>query len=426
MKPRFLLPIVLLIAMLQGCGGGGGSGDDEKSTSAVRLINATTEYASLDGYVSDTKVMSAVTSFAASGYVSPDAGSNTFKLKATGSSTSSAQTTVTLTQDTYYSLLAYVSGDTLQILTMTEAESAPASGYAKLKTLNASAEAGAVDVYLTGVAEDIANATAIAASVSGTSGAFVDVGAGTYRVRVTGAGDKSDIRLDIPSVSIGDQKVLNLLLTTTGGGVLVHGTLITQQGTVTAYKNTAARVRLVADVAATGTVTATANGVSLAASLKSPVVGSYALVTAGSLSMTASVNGATVAVPELTATAGDDLTLLVMGDAAAPTFALISDNNRPASSGYAKVRLLNGVNGSTGPITMTIDYGAVASNVASGGASTATSVSSGTGYRVEATSSASSASLFVQSDVSLQTGKVYTLFMLGDDGAPVGILRRDR
>jgi hypothetical protein len=424
-KSRFLLPIALLIAVLQGCGGGGGS-DDEKSTSAVRLVNATTEYSSLDGYVSDTKVISAVTSFAASGYVSPDEGSNTFKLKATGSSTSSAQTTVTLTKDTYYSLLAYVSGDTLQILTLTEAESTPASGYAKLKTLNASTEAGAVDVYLTGVGEDIANATAIAGSVSGTSGAFVDVGAGTYRVRVTGAGDKSDIRLDIPSVSIGDQKVLNLLLTTTGGGVLVHGTLITQQGTVTAYKNTAARVRLVADVAANGTVTASANGVSLAASLKSPVVGSYALVTAGSLSMTASVNGATVTVPDLTATAGDDLTLLVMGSAAAPTFTLIGDNNRPASSGYAKVRLLNGVNGSTGPITMTIDYGAVASNVASGGASTTTSVSSGTGYRVEATSSASSASLFVQTDVSLQTSKVYTLFMLGDDGAPVGILRRDR
>ena len=94
------------------------------------------------------------------------------------------------------------------------------------------------------------------------------------RIRVTGSGDKTDLRLDLPAVTLADQQITTLVLTATPGGVLVHGLSIDQQGGVTARRNPSARVRLVAGANANGSVAATANGVTLSSALQSPAIGS--------------------------------------------------------------------------------------------------------------------------------------------------------
>ena len=57
---------------------------------------------------------------------------------------------------------------------------------------------------------------------------------GTYRIRVTGAGNTADLRLDIPSFSLTSQEVATVLLTPTTGGTLVNGAVLSQQGAYTA------------------------------------------------------------------------------------------------------------------------------------------------------------------------------------------------
>jgi hypothetical protein len=219
-----------------------------------------------------------------------------------------------------------------------------------------------------------------------------------------------------------------LILTSTTGGVLVDGWLVTQKGAVTAKRNVSARVRVAANIAANGSITASANGVSLGSTLRSPVVGSYTLVPAGTLSLSVSVNGNTVNVGslDLNATAGADLTLLAVGGSASPQFLLLSDDNRVPLSGKAKLRLVNGVNGLDDNVSLTADYDLVALNVIPGAASTAGSVNSGTISRLEVDSSQANTSLYLATGVSVQSQGVYSLFMLGDNPAPVGILRRDR
>ena len=427
MKLSVMLSSLALVLVLAGCGGIGNNSD----TGSIRLINATTDYSALDLYVADTKVLASTGSFTGSDFVSVDSGSSqTFKLTQAGSTTAAYQTTsASVTKDVTYSLVAYVTNSTLQMLTITESQSEPASGNGQIRVLNTSAEVGAVDIYAVATDADLTGASPIASSVTtSASSGYVDVSKGTYRLVVTAYQDKSDIRLDIPSFTLADKQIVNLVLTKTSGGVLANAMAIVQGGSVTAYKNSSARMRLVANVASSGVVTATVNGVTLGSAMTSPAVNSaYSLVPMGSLAISATVNGSSVTAPtSLVAAAGADITLLVMGSASAPSFVAISDDNTLATSGYSKIRLLNAVNDFSGGLTLTVDYSDVASGVTSGSASAAQKVSSGTGINVAVAASGSSSTLWSNADDSLASGSVYTIFMLGDGTAPVGFQKKDR
>ena len=139
--------------------------------------------------------------------------------------------------------------------------------------------------------------------------------------------------------------------------------------------------------------------------------------------MSVVVNGTTFNVPNLNAAAGADLTLLAVGTAASPQFFLLSDDNRLPLSGRAKLRLVNGVNGLAGNISLTADANLVAQNVALGTASTAaTVVTTGNISQLQVNPPLSSPSI----GLTLQSQGVYSVFMLGDNAAPVEIVRADR
>jgi hypothetical protein len=415
---------VLSLPLLHACGGGD---DDESGDGALRLVNAADGYASLDLYSSDTLISSAVASDGASSYVGLGAGTYTLKLKRNGSTTTSNSTDRSVAAGTAYTLLAYTTAETLKTVLLTDNEEAPTSGTAKLRVFNASTEAGALDIYVTAPDAALADSSATTAAL-GTErvGSYAEISAGTYRIRVTGSGDKTDLRLDLPSIALADQQITTLVLTATPGGVLVHGLSIDQKSTVTARKNPSARVRLVAGANANGSVAATANGVTLSTGLQSPAVAGYTLVPAGALTLDVTLNGSDVTGSATTLVAGSDSTLLVTGDTGAATATLLADDNRPAlSTSNAKLRLVHGVGSMTGPITLTADYSAVATDVARNSASTGTALAAGTSIRLEA-STPTAGTLYLADDVTLLATRVYTVFMLGDSSAPLGVLRRDR
>ena len=419
------LSLLLALTMLQGCGGGSTS-SSSVTTSTVRLVNATSASATLDLTLSGAMLASGVATGSASGYATISSGISTFMLDRGGSGTPSAQTTLSLSSGVDYSLVAYTRGQQLQVTAFTDDEPAPASGNGKIRVANLSLDAGSVDVYVTAAGGNLSNASALTTNLAGATGYFV-IAKGTYHIWVTGAGNIADLRLDIPSVVISDQQVLTLILTSTTGGALVDGWLVTQQGAVSAQQNASARVRIAANIAANGSIAAAANGVPLSSStLISPVVGSYALVPAGTLAMSVAVNGNTVNVGNLNAAAGADLTLLAVGNGASPQFLLLSDDNTLPLSGMAKLRLVNGVNGLADNISLSADYNLIAQNVAPGTVSAAASVNGGTISLLQVNSSNANTSLYVATNVSLQSPGVYSVFILGNNTAPVGILRRDR
>jgi len=423
-SPLFTLLAVLPLVALSGCGGN----NDDDGSGQVRLVNATSDYASLDLFASDVRVTSGVLQGAVGSYAGFSHGDIVFKLKRADSGITSLATTRTVSSGVNDSLIAYSTGGTLRTVYLADSEAAPTSGYAKLRVFNTSTEAGSVDMYMTAVGGSLDSISAVASSIAGERfSSYGEITAGSYHLVVTGAGDKTDVRLDIPSIALSDQQIATLILTSTPGGVLVHSLLLNQGSTATAQNNTSARIRLIANTTANGVVAATVNGNVLSTGLKSPIVGSYTLIPAGALTTDIQVNGVAVPTSGLTATAGADLSLMVLGTPAAPQVTLLNDDNSPPlTSTYAKLRLVHGVNNLNGSITLTADYSAVATDVAFGTASTPVSVLNSTTYRLESTSPVFSGELYLATDVNLQSTHVYTVFMLGDTTTPLGVLRRDR
>jgi len=428
-----LAAAALTLPFISGCG------NDNANDGFVRIINATTEYASLDLYTQDSSgnddlVVSGTAAGAASAYTGVKKGSYTFDVKSSTSAGAPTPVTGTITKDDHFAIVTYLTGTTTKTQFITEEETHPASGNAKLRVFNAApSEAASVDVYLiTSDCSDLqVTDTAFASAVTGLQTTFTQVtaaSAGTsYNVCVFAAGDTSTLLLDITGLKLKDQEIATLILTRTTGGVLLNGLLMNQQGSVTSYANTSVRMRLAADAASSGVVSASANGTTLGTSASSPTVGSYKLVTAGDLALAVSINGTEVAATGFSASAGTDVTLLVAGSVTTPAITLLTDDNTPSTSSSkpVKIRLVNGLNGIGGAAMLTVDGDVVADSVDFGTASSPVNVpASSAAAALDITYAGTS--LWSASSQTLTSGKVYTMFLLGDaSGTPKGILRAD-
>ena len=378
---RTYLSIAALVALpvLDGC-----SNSSSTSTSNLRLVNATTDYPSgLDLYSSTTAVSTGVASFAAGTYGGADSGTQTLTLRPAGSGTAASTGSYALAGGTSYSVVAYIdAGSQLKGALLADSETAPSAGAAKFRIFNtisytptgSTTTNDLLDAYVTTTACSALAASSIAATASNVKalGAYAEVtaaAAGTaYNVCITGSGDRNDLRLALSGVTLKDQQITTLVLTTTPGGVLVNGVQVDQAGSVTSRANSTARLRVVAGAAARGTVSVSVNGQAIASQLASPVIGAYALVPAGTIAPTVQINGTAVTAASQTAAPGSDWTLLVAGTQSAPRLAYIADNNRPstASASPVKLRLVNGINGLNNGITLLDNFLPVATNVTFG------------------------------------------------------------
>ena len=245
-----------------------------------------------------------------------------------------------------------------------------------LRIFDAATDAGAIDVYVTDPATDLSTVTSptftFLASTNAQSGVFLSFTPGTYRVRVVGLGNIADVRLDIPAVVLANQQLATVFLTPTTGGTLANGGVLLQQGAYTATHNTSARIRLAAAVSNSAAVSVSAGASAVGSGVISPAVGAYTTVDSGS-ALNITVNGQSVAAPAGTLAAGSDSTLVVYGNASAPTTNLITDDNHiPTTSTNYKIRLINGLTSSTGtppPLTLDVNFAPEATNILAGMAS---------------------------------------------------------
>ena len=433
----FALAVCAALPLVAGCGGGSTAASKQGE---VRLVNAAGDAGALDLYAGDAKIASAVAAGNAGGYASADIGTPTLavRLASSGASlASNAAAATAIEKGKRYTVLAYASGGAVAETVLADAEAAPGGDTARLRVFNtASVEAGPLDAYLsatdcTALAASNAVATNLTVAKPGDYATFGAAATGTpYRLCVTGAGDSADLRLDLP-LALARQQVTTVVLTATAGGVLVDATLVEQQGAVAARRNASARLRLVADAAGHATVDATVNGVVLGAAVGSPTIGDYTTVPAGALATSVRIGGVPVPLGALSAAAGSDQTLLVAGSAAAATVTLLADDNRRSASTVSptRLRLVHGLNGLGDALTLVANAKRVASNVAFGAASPPVNVAAASAVTLEVTAPSLATPVHAATGtaaVTLISGGVYSLFMLGDAGAPVARLSQDR
>ena len=423
------LAAVWATAILAGCGGHGSS-----STANVRLVNATLTHASINLLANSSTVVSGTAMNTVSGYSGVATGSQTLQINDATTNTVLATTIPSLASGAHYAVVAYESGGTLRTTVIQEDTAAPSSGTANLRIFNTATDAGAIDIYVTDPTTDLSTISSPTFTFSSSSSTqatgFLSLatatGGTTYRVRVTGAGNKADMRLDIPSFSLTSGQNATVLLTPTIGGTLANGSVLVEQGSYSAFANTNVRIRVTAAVTAGASVTASAGGVTIAAGVVSPTVGAYTIAPSGA-TLNITVNGNSVAAPSAASlVAGSDLTLLVYGPAGASTASLIADDNHlPSVVSNFKIRLLNGLTGTATPLTLDANFGVVASSVLPGTASAYAVVGASVATRLDVISPSSPNPLYSESNLNVPGNAVYTLFMLGDAGAPIHLLQRD-
>ena len=414
-----LTGMLMSVALLAGCGGGSSG----SKTAQLRLLNASVGYPSLDLSINGTVKNSAVAYGAAGSYVDVTTDAITTAISVAGLSSSLSSSSRSLTKDTHYTLVGYGWQGALKTALIQEDVAAADSGKAKVAVLNLAVDAGSVDVYLTGSTDALADASAVTSGVAGGGGsAYTSIGAGTYRLRVTGASDKTDLRLDVSGLTLDSTKVATLVLTSGVGGVLVNGVTMVQQGATATFANNLARARVVAAVSGNGAVSASLGGNVLSTSLVSPnPYNSYVQfpVTAASLPVSLSVNGSAFAVPAQAVVAGGDYTLLVWGDKAAPQVTLVTDDNRlPLTTNTGKIRLFNAMHGAAAPLTLNSDIsGILANNVPQGTASAFfPNITASTSVRLQVISPLSVTPLEDITGYNIVSKGVYSFFMFGDAG----------
>src|ERR1700730_10821193 len=418
------------VVSLSGCGSGSSGAAD------VRLLNVSTGYAALDLYASNngdtspnyTAQAQGVAYETVSNYAS--IGSGTYSLQFRNNGASSALATdgsESLTDGSHTTYVGYGSSGNFAAVKIGEDQSSANSGYAKVTVINAS-EAGNVDVYLTDSTTELVNASPLVTNIATGGTSTITVTSGNYRLRVIGTGNTSDLRADVAQVTFNSTTVNSLLLTSTTGGMLVNVSLLPQQGSLSTYNSTQARIRGAVGIANGTTVNATVNGANILTNATVGVIGgTYTLVNSGSLPITLNVDGAAVTVPNQTLAAGADYTLLAWSNASGTQTSLIADDNTlPASlTSKSRVRLLNGMSGIGDPLTLLVNFQTGATGVALGTASALAQFASGTNNEVDVIDTTTSATLLTKTTLTLDAGGVYTMFMAGGGNSPVnGTLRK--
>ncbi len=426
---RRLFAVVLAAGslLLAGCGGNGNNGG---GTAQWRILNLNPEVASVDVYTGNDLRFGAVGTGTLSGsYQGIDANSYAVKITSAGNPTALLQQTFSLSKDKHYTGIISGRSGSVKMITLPEDDDATqiTSGNSKVRIYNATTDVGAFDVYITapGVT-DLTDQTPTVTNVTASQlSGYRDLSAGNYRMRITGTGDSSDIRLDVTSIDFASQQFSTIVITAGTGGVLVNAAQLVQQGTYTALPNTQARLRVVAGAESRGSVSVQVDGSTVAAALRSPTIGPYLLLNSGDHTVNVLLNGTSVSSATRTLAAGGDYTLLAYGTDAAPAVQLVADDNRLAAATRYRIRLVNAAS-TTDPLTLSVDFAALVSDVPVGTASSFATGTANTTARLDVTSSAGIDSLFSETDVNLQSFGVYTVFMLGGNATPTGVLRKDR
>jgi len=299
------------------------------------------------------------------------------------------------------------------------------NGRTKLQALNVS-EAGAVDIYLTESDVPLEDASPLYANVTA-AGGMLTTDSGDFRLRVTGANDINDLRLDIPSITLNSKKVATLILSETKSGMLVDALLLPQQGSLTQFVNTKARVRAAVGISSGSMASLRVGGVSIINGQGRGVISAYSQVEAGDAAVTLVVDGAQVPVGNQTLVAGGDYTVLLWSDSTGTRASLIADDNHvPTSAADTKIRLLNGLSTQGVPLTLYVNFFPYAEATQLGTASAYSDVDSGTDFQVDVYN-AITATALLSREADLQASGVYTLLVFGKaDGTVDSTLRKDR
>lgn len=409
---------------------------DNQESAAVRVLNVSRGYGALDLYTNnsddtgtDTPRLAGITRGSATSYEAFKAGTYTFKFRRSGASGNLSSTSVSVNESAHLTYVAWGATNQFALVRINDDIEQPDAGYTKVQVLNTT-PAQNLDAYLTAPGDSLNDVTAtIAAAVPGTMTTLRTLTAGNYRLRVTAPGSKTDVRLDVPLVTLSSQGVVTIVLTDTVGGIPVGAVVMPQQAAPEVFDNASARIRGAVGLSTGAAVTVSVGATNILARrpARSFIADSYTTLAAGSVPVIVYVDDLPISTTTQLLQAGRDYTLLVTDNAGTPRITLVEDDNHAPPAGYAKLRLLNGMSGLAAPLTLSVDYGPIAEYIDVGTASEFVDIAQDGDAQLDLSNAQTLAPLLTRESITLKDGGVYTFFAAGGGASVVvGTLRKDR
>ena len=189
--------------LIAGCGGGGNA--------RLRSMNASPDIGSVDVVLDGKSVSSGVVFGTSSSYTSVKSGSRDLQIDPAATTTPLIDESVNLASGTDSTILLANFATSPNAIVLQDDNSAPTSGNAKLRIINAAPGLTPADVY---IAPDGTDINSVAPVISGmgfeTASGYESLEAGTYRVWFTAPGQKF-VFIDSGPVSLGAGAVRTLV-----------------------------------------------------------------------------------------------------------------------------------------------------------------------------------------------------------------------
>jgi hypothetical protein len=423
-----VVPCCLAALALVGCGlnpSGKGTG------TTLRVANFITNSTSVSVTVGGNSFMSGSPFETITSYQDIPAGTYTFNVNLAGNATPAFTTSGTLANVTAYSFVTSGAASNVNgiLLPDTPLINIPPDNFA-LRLANVSPTAGGIDIYLTAPGADLnLSAPFITGMVYGVSSSFVIVPLGNYELRLTRTGAK-DVIFDAPVPSFAAGSAQTVVAYSRGSGRLVNVALLTTSGAATIIDNRLAQFKAINASSVASPLNLFVDGSLTLANIPYTGFSNYQVLAAGTRTITveaAATPGATLLTTSPTLKAATDTSIALYGSAGALGALVLTDANVSTLTAKAQVRFVN-----VSPDLASLDVyanGALATsglvlNSASGYV-LLDAVADGTTYQFDFDLAGTTTPVLTLPAVTLITGNIYTIYVMGPAGALQGIVVQD-
>ena len=197
------------------------------TTAQLRVVHASPDAPNVDVLVDGSAALTNVPFRTVSNYLSVPSGTRNLKVRATGTSTVVIDQNAAVAQGRAYTVVATGRVASISPLVLEDDLTNPAAGNVRLRLVHASPTAGNVDIYVTAPTADISTATPTLSNVAfRAASAYLEVPAGTYRVRITPVGTKT-VAIDANNVALAAGQIRTAMaVDATGGGTPLAAILL--------------------------------------------------------------------------------------------------------------------------------------------------------------------------------------------------------
>lgn len=221
---------VKLVAALVGALAVTACDDDDpispSTTALVRVVHASPDAPNVDVLVDGAAVLTNVPFKAASDYLSVPTGNRNLRIRAAGTSTVVIDQNASVIAGGTYTILATGRVASIAPLVLQDNLANPAAGNIKLRLVHASPTAGNVDIYVTAPDASIATTAPTLANVAfRAASSYLEVPAGTYRVRITPTGTKT-VAIDVNNVALAAGQIRTAVAVDAPGGGAPLGAIL--------------------------------------------------------------------------------------------------------------------------------------------------------------------------------------------------------